>query len=127
MLLAGAFVGILAAILSARPDVPFGIVMLGLMGLLAGQMMYRWRVGITAVTVLVVAVTLGAMAVGPMGQHRDAAGVLVQGPVATAVTWVNDKVDSVTGQQLLFTVVDSTLADPRLPAPRADGIRPTTP
>src|SRR5512134_1460631 len=39
MLLAGAFIGILAAILSARPDVPFGIVMLGLMGLLAGQMM----------------------------------------------------------------------------------------
>ena len=36
MLLAGAFVGILAAILSARPDVPFGIIMLALMGLLAG-------------------------------------------------------------------------------------------
>ena len=67
MLLAGAFIGILAAILSARPDVPFGIVMLGLMGLLAGQMMYRWKMGITAVTVLVVAVTLGAMALGPMG------------------------------------------------------------
>ena len=127
MLLAGAFVGILAAILSARPDVPFGIVMLGLMGLLAGQMMYRWRMGITAVTVLVVAVTLGAMAVGPMGQHRDANGALVNGPVAAAVTWVNDKVDSVTGQQPLFTVVDPTLADPRIPAPRADGTRPTTP
>src|SRR5512138_3250537 len=32
MLLAGAFVGILASILSARPDVPFGIVMLALLG-----------------------------------------------------------------------------------------------
>ncbi|MGB9118267.1 carbon starvation CstA family protein [Bradyrhizobium sp.] len=127
MLLAGAFVGILAAILSARPDVPFGIVMLGLMGLLAGQMMYRWKMGITAVTVLVVAVTLGAMAIGPMGQHRDAAGALMQGPVAAAVTWVNDKVDSVTGHQPVFTVVDPTLADPRIPAPRVDGTRPTTP
>ena len=88
MLLAGAFVGILAATLSARPDVPFGIVMLALMGLLAGQMMYRWKMGITGVTVLVVAITLGAMAVGPMGQHRDDGGALVQGPVAAAVAWV---------------------------------------
>ena len=51
MLLAGAFVGILAAILSARPDVPFGIVMLALMGLLAGQMMYRWKMDLILVTV----------------------------------------------------------------------------
>src|SRR5574337_1616476 len=58
MLLAGAFVGILAAVLSARPDVPFGIVMLALMGLLAGQMMYRWKMGIMGVTVFVVALTL---------------------------------------------------------------------
>jgi carbon starvation protein len=127
MLLAGAFVGILAAILSARPDVPLGIVMLALMGLLAGQMMYRWKMGITGVTVLVVAITLGAMALGPMGQHQDARGALVHGPVAAGVAWVNDKVDAITGRQPLFTVEDPTLADPRIPAPRADGTRPTTP
>ena len=80
MLLAGAFVGILAAILSARPDVPFGIVMLALMGLLAGQMMYRWKMGIMGVTVFVVALTLAGMAAGPWGQHRDEKGALVQGP-----------------------------------------------
>ena len=77
MLLAGAFVGILAAILSARPDVPFGIVMLALMGLLAGQMMYRWKMGIIGVTVLVVALTLGAMAartVGPAPRRQGRAG-----------------------------------------------------
>src|SRR5574342_951984 len=50
MLLAGAFIGILAAILSARPDVPLGVIMLALMGLLAGRMMYRWKVGIVPVT-----------------------------------------------------------------------------
>src|SRR5512134_2730418 len=33
LLIAGAFIGILAAILSARPDVPFGIIVLALMGL----------------------------------------------------------------------------------------------
>src|SRR5512145_848477 len=81
MLLAGAFIGILAAIFSARPDVPFGIVMLALMGLLAGQMMYRWKMGIVPVTAIVVVATLFAMALGPMGQHRDEAGKLVQGPV----------------------------------------------
>jgi carbon starvation protein len=127
MLLAGAFVGILAAILSARPDVPFGIVMLALMGLLAGQMMYRWRFGITGVTVLVVAVTLAAMGLGPMGQHQDERGALVQGPVAASVAWVNQKVDNVTSGQPLFSVEDPTMADPRIPVPRADGTRPTTP
>jgi carbon starvation protein len=82
--------------------------------------------GPPGVTVLVVAITLGAMALGPMGQHQ-AGGALVQGPVAATVAWANDKVDSLSGRQPLFTVVDPTAADPRIPAPRADGTRPTTP
>jgi carbon starvation protein len=127
MLLAGAFVGILAAILSARPDVPFGIVMLALMGLLAGQMMYRWKMGIMGVTVLVVALTLGGMAAGPLGQHRDEKGALVNGPVAAAVASVNNMVDGITGHKPLFAVEDPTLSDPRIPAPGKDGVRPTTP
>ena len=126
MLLAGAFIGILAATLSARPDVPFGIVMLGLMGLLAGQMMYRWKMGITGVTALVVAITIGAMALGPWGQHPGAGGTLVQGPVAATVTWLNNQVDSITGNQAIISVQDPTMADPRIPAPAADGKRPTT-
>ncbi len=126
MLLAGAFIGILAATLSARPDVPFGIVMLGLMGLLAGQMMYRWKVGIASVTALVVAITIGAMTLGPLGQHRDASGALIQGPVGAAVTWINGKVDGITGNQALIAVQDPTMADPRIPPPGADGKRPTT-
>jgi carbon starvation protein len=126
MLLAGAFVGILGAILSARPDVPFGIIMLALMGLLAGQMMYRWKVGIVPTTLLVVAVTLLAMAVGPLGQHRDAKGALVHGPVAAAVASVNGAIDGLTGKAPLFTVEDPTFADPRIPAPGKDGKRPTT-
>jgi carbon starvation protein len=126
MLLAGAFVGILAAILSARPDVPFGIVMLALMGLAAGQMMYRWKMGIMGVTVVVVAITLAGMAAGPWGQHRDEKGALVQGPVAATVVRVNKAIDSVNDARPLFTVVDPTAADPRIPAPGADGKRPST-
>ncbi len=126
MLLAGAFIGILAAILSARPDVPFGIVMLALMGLLAGQMMYRWKMGIMGVTVLVVALTLLGMAAGPWGQHRDEKGALVNGPVAAAVVDINKTVDGLSDSKALFTVVDPTFADPRIPAPGKDGKRPTT-
>src|SRR6266508_1607028 len=54
ILIGGAFVGILAAILAARPDVPFGIVVLALMGLLAGWLIYRRRVSIVGVTILTV-------------------------------------------------------------------------
>ena len=127
MLLAGAFIGILAAILSARPDVPFGIVMLALMGLLAGQMMYRWKMGIMRVTVFVVALTVAGMVAGPWGQHRDEKGALVQGPVAAAIVTVNSAVDSISDRQPLFSVEDPTMADPRIPAPGKDGVRPTTP
>ena len=127
MLLAGAFIGILAAILSARPDVPFGIIMLALMGLLAGQMMYRWKMGIMGVTVLVVALTLGGMVAGPWGQHRDEKGALVQGPVAAAIVQLNGAVDELNDRQPLFSVEDPTAADPRIPAPGKDGVRPTTP
>jgi len=126
MLLAGAFIGILAAILSARPDVPFGIVMLALMGLLAGQMMYRWKMGIMGVTVFVVALTLAGMAVGPWGQHRDEKGALVQGPVAAAVVQVNSAVDQINDGKPLFAVEDPTGADPRIPAPGKDGKRAST-
>jgi carbon starvation protein len=127
MILAGAFIGILAAILSARPDVPFGIVMLALMGLLAGQMMYRWKMGIMGVTVFVVAITLAGMVAGPWGQHRDEKGALVQGPVAAAIVTLNGAVDSVSDRKALLAVEDPTMADPRIPAPGKDGVRPTTP
>ena len=126
LLLAGAFIGILAAILSARPDVPFGIITLALMGLLAGQMMYRWKMNMVLVTFLVVAATLAAMALGPAGQHRDAKGALVQGPVAGAIVALNGAADNINGKQPLFSVQDPTAADPRIPVPGPDGKRPTT-
>ncbi len=126
MLLAGAFVGILAAILSARPDVPFGIVMLALMGLLAGQMMYKWKMDLVLVTVVTVAVTILAMALGPWGQHKDDKGKLLQGPVGGAIVSLNSAVDDMSGKQPIMSLVDPTNADPRVPVPGADGKRPTT-
>src|SRR5918992_4777141 len=67
LLIAGAFVGIMAGILAARPDVPFGILVLALMGLFAGWAIYRRRMSIVGVTVLTVGITLAAMALGPLG------------------------------------------------------------
>jgi carbon starvation protein len=127
MLLAGAFVGILASILSARPDVPLGIVVLALMGLLAGQMMYRWKIGIVPTTVVVVALTLLAMVLGPLGQTKTAQGTVHPGPVAAAVQGLNRSVDRISGGKALYSVEDPTAADPRIPAPGKDSVRPSTP
>ena len=126
MLLAGAFIGILAAILSARPDVPVGIIMLALMGLLAGQMMYRWKMDLILVTVVTVAITILAMVLGPWGQTKNEKGALVQGPVGRAIVSLNASVDDVNGKQPLMSIVDPTGADPRVPVPGPDGKRPTT-
>src|SRR5512143_3928173 len=127
ILIAGAFIGILAAILSARADVPFGIIMLAVMGLLAGQMMYKWKMDLILVTAIVVIVVLLSMFLGPGLQTRDAKGALVKtGAVDGTIVAINNAFDSLTNKRPLFTVVDPTAADPRIPAPGADGKRPTT-
>jgi len=125
LLIAGAFVGILAAILSARPDVPFGILMLALMGLLAGQLLYRQKMPLLTVTAIVVVVTLAAMILGPLG-NRTADGQTTYGPVSGATVGLNNAINQISGGNALYTVVDPTNADPRVPVPGADGVRPTT-
>jgi len=128
LLIGGAFVGIMAAILDARPDVPFGIVMLAAMGLLAGWLLYRRRADLIQVTLLVVLVTIVSMASGVFGATFPASGAPTRdtwetGPVSGAVLGIGDAVN---GGGPLYTVVDPTNADPRVPPP-VDGVRPTTP
>jgi len=56
LLIMGAFGKVIGQIFLAKPPVPFGILSVILMGLLAGQMTYRWRQDIvltTAITVIV--------------------------------------------------------------------------
>jgi carbon starvation protein len=125
LLVAGAFVGILAAILAARPDVPFGILVLALMGLLASQLLYKQKMDLIWVTAIVVVITIAAMILGPIGQTRDANNNLVQGPVGKAVIGINTAVNNITGKEL-YTVTDPTNADPRIPPPNAEGVRPAT-
>jgi hypothetical protein len=51
----------------------------------------------------------------------------VQGPVAAAVVSLNASVDNLNAKQPILSLEDPTNADPRIPAPGADGKRPTTP
>jgi carbon starvation protein len=130
LLIGGAFVGIMAAILDARPDVPFGILVLALMGLLAGWMLYRRRADLIQVTLLVVVVTIVAMASGVFGASFPASGAptadtwktgIVSGPVQSIKGAVN-------GGGPIYTVVDPTNADPRIPPPDPKTkLRPSTP
>src|SRR5918999_3757829 len=114
LLIGGAFVGIMAAILAARPDVPFGILVLAVAGLLAGILIYKRRADLIRVTLGVVLVTLVAMAIGPLGVNLDLETGEVpdwsEGPISGAVLNLNDAVN---GEEPLYTVVDPTFADPR--------------
>ncbi len=115
LLIAGAFLGILGGILESRPDVPFGILVLALMGLLGGWLLYRQKADIIWVTLLVVVVTLLAMALGPAGA-TFAAGKPTDwstGPISGAVQAFLKAFD---GGGTMYQVVDPTSADPRIAA-----------
>jgi carbon starvation protein len=137
LLIAGAFMGIMAALMDARPDVPFGIVVLALMGLLAGQMLYRWKMDLILVTVVVVAVTVAAMVFGPFGSSPklDASGKAVgtnwAGPINSLTVRFDNAINRITGNQPLMSVVDPTNADPRISNPnlydKATGLIKTLP
>ncbi|MDE3113488.1 MAG: hypothetical protein KGN00_09705 [Chloroflexota bacterium] len=125
LLIAAAFLGILGALLDARPDVPFGIFVLALMGLLGGYLLYRRKMDIIWVTTLVVVVTLAAMFLGPAGVAFPAgkAPTWASGPVSGAITSINSALN---GGGTIYMVPDPTGADPRVPAPGPDGKRATT-
>ena len=123
LLLAGAFVGIMAGIFDPRADVPFGIFMLAIMGLLMGQMLYRWKMDLIFVTLLAVVVTLGSMAIGAKGiiaakgttpDGKPASALVFAGPINSAVERLSDGINRLSGRQALYTVVDPTRSVPRL-------------
>jgi carbon starvation protein len=127
MLVAGAFMGIMAALMAARPDVPLGLIALGVMGFLAGQMLYKWKMDLIVVTLIVVIVVLAAMIFGPFGAVT-AEGKLdfTQGPISSMFVGFNNVINQITGGNAIMSVTDPTNADPRVPAPGADGTRADT-
>ncbi len=125
LLVGGAFLGIMGAVLDSRPDVPFGILVLALMGLLGGWLLYRKKADLIWVSLLIVAATLLAMGLGPAGVDFPAgkAPTWVTGPISGVVTSINTGLN---GSGPLYTVVDPTAGDPRVPAANAQGVRPST-
>jgi len=125
LLIAGAFIGILAGILDPRADVPFGIFMLAIMGLLMGQALYRWKMDLVGVTAVAILVTLGSMAIGAKGLRptagttpagKPATTIVFAGAINHAVEQISTGVNKITGQRPLYTVTDPTKSDPRLAA-----------
>jgi len=133
LLIAGAFMGIMASLMAARPDVPFGIIMLAIMGFLAGQMLYKWKMDLILVTAVVVIVTLAAIVLGPVGatpklgtDGKPTGAINWSGPINGAMVAFNGAINQISGGNALMTVTDPTAADPRVPAPGADGKRTST-
>src|SRR6266540_3444335 len=98
LLIAGAFMGIMAALMAARPDVPLGIITLAVMGFLAGQMLYKWKMDLILVTAIVVIVTVAAMILGPVGATtNDKGGIDWKGPINSAMVAFNGAINKITG------------------------------
>jgi carbon starvation protein len=79
------------------------------------------------VTGIVVVVTLLAMAFGPFGAvNAEGKMDFTQGPISSAVLGFNNAINKITGDNAVMVVTDPTNADPRIPAPAADGTRAST-
>src|SRR5207245_149900 len=55
----------MANVMESQPRTHLGIILLTVMGLLLGQMLYRWRIGLVGATALTVGVTLAGILAGP--------------------------------------------------------------
>jgi carbon starvation protein len=96
LLVAGAFVGIMATVMESQPRTHLGMILLVIMGLLLGQMLYRWHVGLIPATVITVGITLIAILSGHASE-----GVF---------RGLNESFNSLTGGTPLVTYFDPTLA-----------------
>jgi carbon starvation protein len=97
LLVAGAFVGIMANVLESQPKTHLGIIALTVMGLLLGQMLYRWHTGLVGATLLTVGVTLFAILAGPWAEG------IFRG--------LNGAINGITGNAPIVTYFDPTLAN----------------
>jgi len=94
LVVAGAFGNLMASVFSNTPSVPLGIVVLVLAGLLGGQMLYRWRMGLAVTTLVIVGLTMLAIILGPSGA------------VSGLVSGLNNALNSLTAGEPLYSVFD---------------------
>ena len=103
LLIGGAFGGIITDIMNTQPQAPLGIIGLLIMGLLLGQMLYRWRVGLLPATAISVGVTFVLILLGPASS-------------AFFKDTLNGGINALTGGQPVVTYFDPTLPTPNAPA-----------
>ena len=96
LLLSGAFVGIMAQVMDSQPRTHLGMIMLVAMGLLLGQMLYRWRLGLLPATLITVGIVLLAILTGSFTEG------MFKG--------LNEFLNSLTGGAPIVTYFDPTLA-----------------
>jgi len=96
LMIVGAFGNLLAGTLVGQPSVPLGIIALALAGLLAGQMLYKWKQDLVLVTVVVVGITLLAILIGPMDG------------VVNTVKGFNTALDGLNNNQAVVSYLDPT-------------------
>jgi len=117
LLVAGAFGNIVAGVLNTQPQVPLAIVALMIMGLLGGQMLYRWKTDLIVVTAVTVGVTLLVILLGPVGlSTQSVTGAngqpqtqTVQGPVGQLTVAINSGFNALTGGRPMIAYYDPTL------------------
>ena len=113
LLMGGAFVGIVAGVLDARPDIPFALLLLAVMGLVLGWLIYERRARLVGATVLGAGTVVLAMALGPLGATLPStrAPVWDTGVISGAVESLTAAVNS---ERPLYTLHDPTGQDPRI-------------
>jgi len=117
LLVAGAFGNLVAQVLNSQPQVPLAIIALMVMGLLGGQMLYRWKTDLVVVTLITVGVTLLVILLGPAGVTTQQVSTpggqpqtqVIQGPVGNLVNGFNGALNALTGGQPLIAYYDPTL------------------
>jgi carbon starvation protein len=97
LLVAGAFVGIMATVMESQPRTHLGMILLVVMGLLLGQMLYRWHIALVPATIVTVGITLLAILTGHVSEE------FFKG--------LNQAFNSLTGSAPLVTYFDPTLAN----------------
>src|SRR5438093_252705 len=87
LLVAGAFVGIMATVMETQPRTYMGMILLVIMGLLLGQMLYRWRVGLVPATMITVGITLVAIMTGHASEPAFKGWNPQMGPAGVMPLW----------------------------------------
>jgi carbon starvation protein len=125
LLVAGAFGKIITDVLFGQPQVPLAIVTLVVMGLIGGQMLYRWKTDLVLMTVVTVGLTLLMIILGPLGMQinppaaQGGAPQIIQGPVGQLVAGWNGLVNGISGGKPVIAYYDPTLP---LPADAPPGV-----